>query len=60
MNRTFGGLYVILDPELTAGRDLLEIGAAALRGGASLLQLRAKHVDLPAILLERTSGSAPT
>lgn len=36
------GLYVILDPEVAAGRDLTAIVAAALEGGASLIQLRDK------------------
>ena len=36
------GLYVIVDPEVTSGRDPLEIAAGALRGGAKILQLRDK------------------
>ena len=36
------GLYVIVDPEVTGGRDPLEIAEAALRGGAKMLQLRDK------------------
>ena len=39
------GLYVIVDPESTQGRDVVEIAAAALRGGASVLQLRDKTRD---------------
>ena len=35
------GLYVILDPQV-AQRDILEVAAAALRGGAKALQLRDK------------------
>lgn len=36
-------LYVILDPRaLQGGADLFEVGAAALRGGAGVLQLRDK------------------
>ncbi|MFW6174746.1 MAG: thiamine phosphate synthase [Chloroflexota bacterium] len=37
------GLYVILDPDHTGGRPLLEVARAALRGGASMLQLRDKR-----------------
>jgi thiamine-phosphate pyrophosphorylase len=36
------GLYVILDPEHTAGRDPLWVAAQALAGGATCLQWRAK------------------
>jgi len=35
-------LYVVLDPRLTAGRPLLDVARAALRGGATVLQLRDK------------------
>ena len=36
------GLYVIIDPEFTAGRDPLEVAHGALKGGARMLQLRDK------------------
>ena len=36
------GLYVIVDPELTRGRDVVEVARAALRGGATAIQLRDK------------------
>lgn len=39
------GLYVVLDPQLAGERDLREMAAAALRGGARLLQLRDKSSD---------------
>ena len=39
------GLYVIVDPESTQGRDVVEVAAAALRGGVSVLQLRDKMRD---------------
>ena len=39
------GLYVIVDPQVTAGRDPLEVAQAALRGGARVLQLRDKAGD---------------
>lgn len=39
------GLYVIIDPQVTAGRDPLEIAQAAIRGGARMLQLRDKMRD---------------
>lgn len=35
-------LYVITDRAIAAGRDLIEVVAGALRGGATLVQLRAK------------------
>ena len=39
------GLYVIIDPEVTGGRDPLDIGRAAINGGARMLQLRDKLRD---------------
>lgn len=39
------GLYVIIDPEVTGGRDPLDIAQAAVRGGARMLQLRDKVRD---------------
>ena len=39
------GLYVIIDPQVTGGRDPLEIAGAAIRGGARVLQLRDKLRD---------------
>ena len=39
------GLYVIIDPEVTAGRDPLDIARAAINGGARILQLRDKRRD---------------
>ena len=36
------GLYVIIDPEVTSGRDPLEVARGALAGGARVLQLRDK------------------
>lgn len=36
------GLYVIVDPQVASGRTTLEIAQAALRGGASVIQLRDK------------------
>lgn len=44
------GLYVIIDPQVTAGRDPLDIAAAAIRGGAGMLQLRDKLRDKGQIL----------
>ena len=43
MREKLRGLYVIIDPELCAGRDETEIARAALEGGARLLQLRDKQ-----------------
>ena len=39
------GLYVIIDPEVTGGRDPLDIARAAIDGGARILQLRDKLRD---------------
>jgi len=38
-------LYLVTDPDLTGGRDLAEIVAAAVDGGVTLVQLRDKHAD---------------
>lgn len=39
------GLYVIIDPQVTGGREPLEVAVAAIRGGARMLQLRDKLRD---------------
>ncbi|NQW22321.1 MAG: thiamine phosphate synthase [SAR202 cluster bacterium] len=39
------GLYVIIDPLVTGGRDPLDVAKAAVRGGARMLQLRDKQRD---------------
>lgn len=39
------GLYVIVDPQLTNGRDPRAVTEEALRGGASAVQLRVKDAD---------------
>ena len=39
------GLYVIIDPQLTGGRDPLWVARQALEGGATALQLRDKMRD---------------
>lgn len=44
------GLYVIIDPEVTGGREPLAIAQAAIRGGARMLQLRDKRRDKGEIL----------
>jgi thiamine-phosphate pyrophosphorylase len=43
-------LYVILDPTFTAGRPLPEVAAAAIAGGATMLQVRAKQVTTRQLL----------
>ena len=40
-----GGLYVLVDPAACGGRDPVEVGRAALVGGASMLQWRDKLRD---------------
>ncbi len=37
------GLYVIIDPDVAAGRDEVEVARQALAGGARLIQLRDKR-----------------
>ena len=44
------GLYVIVDPEATRGRPVLEVAEAVLEGGATLVQLRDKTGDLNSVL----------
>ena len=44
------GLYVIVDPEVTNGRPVLDIAEAVLRGGASVIQFRSKVQDKGDIL----------
>ncbi len=44
------GLYVIVDPEATKGRHVLEVAEATLRGGTSVLQLRDKINDKANVL----------
>ena len=44
------GLYVIVDPEATRGRPVLDVAEAVLEGGASLVQLRDKTGELGAVL----------
>ena len=39
------GIYVIVDPEATQGRSILEIAEATLKGGTRVLQLRDKLRD---------------
>ena len=47
---TIRGLYVIVDPEATRGRPVLQVAEATLKGGASVLQLRDKAHDKGEIL----------
>ena len=44
------GLYVIIDPEVTGGRDAAEVAEAALKGGARIIQLRDKVREKGAIV----------
>ena len=41
----FRGLYVIVDPEQTNGRDAAWVAEQALAGGATAVQLRVKNMD---------------
>ncbi len=56
-------LYGILDPERSRGRDLAALAAAAVAGGATILQYRDKHgttramVDRAAAILAAIAGS---
>jgi thiamine-phosphate diphosphorylase len=44
------GLYVIIDPQVTNGRNPMEVARAAVRGGARMLQLRDKLRDKGEVL----------
>ena len=44
------GIYVIVDPEATKGRPVLEVAEASLKGGAKVIQLRDKLNDKGDIL----------
>ena len=44
------GLYVIVDPDVTNGRPVLEVAEASLKGGASVIQLRDKSSDKSKVL----------
>jgi thiamine-phosphate diphosphorylase len=46
------GLYVIIDPDACLGRDPLDVGRLALKGGASMLQWRDKRREKGAQLPE--------
>ena len=43
-------LYLVTDPELARGRALIDVVAAAVRGGVTLVQLRDKHAGGRALL----------
>ena len=45
-------LYVIVDRDAIGRHDLLDVAAAAIRGGADALQLRDKRASVPALLYE--------
>ncbi|MDP7579745.1 MAG: thiamine phosphate synthase, partial [SAR202 cluster bacterium] len=44
------GLYVIVDPEVTRRRPVIEVAQAAIAGGATVIQLRNKRKDSGEIL----------
>lgn len=44
------GLYVVVDPEATKGRPVIEVAEAVLNGGARVLQLRDKVHDKGEVL----------
>ena len=48
--KRLSGVYVIVDPEVTAGRSTTDVAAAALAGGASTIQLRDKRSGMGAVL----------
>jgi thiamine-phosphate pyrophosphorylase len=45
MTRRFAGIYAILDTQIIRDRDPAALAAAAARGGATTLQLRAKDLS---------------
>lgn len=50
MRRFDPTLYLLTDPELARGRGLVDMVAAAVRGGVTLVQLRDKHAGGRALL----------
>ena len=52
------GIYVIVDPEVTAGRPVTEIAEAALSGGASAIQFRDKMSEKGSLLGTATALQA--
>jgi thiamine-phosphate pyrophosphorylase len=42
-------VYLVADPAATRGRALLDVAAAAVRGGATVVQLRDKHASARAL-----------
>ena len=45
VGRSVYGLYVIIDPQVTGGREPVDVAMAALEGGARMVQLRDKARD---------------
>ena len=45
-------IYFVADPLLCAGRDIVDVVAAALRGGVTMVQYRNKFDPMPDILAE--------
>jgi len=43
--KKLSGVYVIVDPDVTGGRSVAQVAEAALKGGASAIQLRDKKSD---------------
>ncbi|MCY4529242.1 MAG: hypothetical protein OXD46_09485 [Chloroflexi bacterium] len=53
VSRNVDGLYVIVGPDATRGRPVVEVAEAALRGGARVLQQRDKSGKLPLVCTSR-------
>ena len=49
-----GGIYVIIDPEHTAGRPVVDIAFDAIRAGAVAIQLRCKNLARKEVLRQAT------
>jgi thiamine-phosphate pyrophosphorylase len=64
MNRPLDlAVYIVLDRDFTAGRSLVAVAEAAIRGGATVLQLRDKSSDIhrfyaDALALQRLARAA--
>jgi thiamine-phosphate pyrophosphorylase len=43
--RAIKGIYVIIDPEATEGRDIFQVTEAVIQGGVSIIQYRDKKSD---------------
>ncbi len=53
-------LYGIVDPQIARGRSLADLAAAAAKGGATLIQYRAKEASTRAWCARRRRSTPPS